>query len=60
MGIIKYLTELGRRRREGRLSPHGARICNACGGLITKEQGRTKRMGLNFHRKCWRVQQKNA
>lgn len=59
IGIINKLIEMGRRKREGRTYPPGTKFCNACGGMITKEDRRTKQMGMHFHRKCWKLQQES-
>ena len=58
IGILNFLIEAGRRRREGRTYPPGTKVCVACKGIIEAGTPRTKQMGLCFHRKCWREQQK--
>jgi len=58
MWIIKKLIEIGKRRRNKGVYPPGTKLCAACKDVITKEQGRTKQMGLHFHRSCWKLEKK--
>jgi len=58
MGILNWIREIGRRKREGNSSAKGSKVCVACRGTILKGQPKTKQLGYYFHRECWKAQKK--